>query len=302
MLRSVLSLLARVGARLPVAINREWPLLKTGKKFLLARLRQDQITRDGHTLFLDPSDSLRLGMGETHEPKLVRFLQSTLRPGGRVIDAGAHIGYLTLAMAQAVGRTGKVYAFEPDPANFALLSRNIATNGYSNIVSVPAAVWSSKGRRPLFLRDDHHGDHRMYDPGGRRSAVTVDTVSLDDYFSDDQTIQLIKLDIQGSEMWALNGMTSLLRRSSQVVLVFEFWPRGLRGCGSDPEHLLTTLRELGFTICRLKESAELVAVTPGELLGELEPATKIGRICNTFRSRDYVDLIAVRSGLAESST
>ena len=63
-----------------------------------------------------------------YEPRSVELLKSIIRPGMKCIDAGAHIGFYTCLMASLVGKTGKVYAFEPMPSHFELLLKNIEEN------------------------------------------------------------------------------------------------------------------------------------------------------------------------------
>jgi FkbM family methyltransferase len=268
---------------------------------LLAHLRQEQVVTGGHLVYLDPTDSIRLGMGDLHEPGVVQLLQQHLQPGDRVIDAGAHIGYLTLEMARAVGGGGNVYAFEPDPSNFALLQRNVAANRYSNVITVQAAAWSADGRQRLFLRDDHHGDHRMYDPGDGRTSVEVDTVRLDSYFDgDDRPLRLVKLDVQGSELHALRGMTGLLRRNPDVIVILELWPRGLRGCGAEPRLVIDLMQELGLTPWRLNpRSGRLRPVDANRLLRRLDPSSPLGQLWAALRLGEDAELVCTRQSLTD---
>src|SRR5262245_60648982 len=70
-----------------------------------------------------------------HEIKTVRLVSRLLRPGMAFVDAGAHLGFYTLLAARAVGRLGRVFAFEPVASTFDLLVRNIAVNGYASTVT-----------------------------------------------------------------------------------------------------------------------------------------------------------------------
>jgi tRNA G37 N-methylase Trm5 len=76
------------------------------------------------------------------ERDTVRLFERILRAGDVVVDIGAHVGYFTLIAARSVGPEGRVYAFEPDPENYALLVRNIELNGYQNIMPIQKAVWN----------------------------------------------------------------------------------------------------------------------------------------------------------------
>ncbi len=99
-------------------------------------------------------------------------MQNLIKPGQTVIDVGANIGYYnTLQFAKLVGPTvSRVYAFEPDPDNFALLRKNVAQNGYANVVCIQKAVSDQTSKLKLFRNSQNHGDHRIYPP--RITAIT----------------------------------------------------------------------------------------------------------------------------------
>jgi protein-L-isoaspartate O-methyltransferase len=67
------------------------------------------------------------------EPEVTALLRQELQEGWTVLDAGANTGYYTPTAARAVGATGRVLAFEPEPSNFAYLCRNLARNGLKNV-------------------------------------------------------------------------------------------------------------------------------------------------------------------------
>jgi len=289
---------ARLAARLPVGVDRRWPVLRGLKRALLQRLRREVVVRDGLTVHLDATDSLRLGMGDEHEPDVCRFLAAVLRPGDRAVDGGAHVGYLSLRMARAVGPSGEVHAFEPDPTSFRLLELNAVANGLSTIMPVQAALWSSCGTARLYVREDHHADHRLWDPGDGRPSVEVATVTLDRHFAgDDRPLRLVKLDVQGAELHALRGMERLLERDPGLILLLELWPRGLRGCGSDPQELVALLRRAGRGTFRPGADGGLVPVEADRVLVALDPASRLGRLRAGLRRRAETELVCLPAGL-----
>src|ERR1700674_193031 len=93
----------------------------------------------GHTMFLDRNDSLQLYATGIYEPIETEIVKREVRSGEVVLDIGAHIGYYTLLFARLVGESGRVFAFEPDPANFAILSSNVAVNAYENVTLIRSA-------------------------------------------------------------------------------------------------------------------------------------------------------------------
>jgi FkbM family methyltransferase len=208
------------------------------------------------------------------EPFETELLLDALRPGDVALDIGAHVGYYTLLMARRVGPRGRVFAFEPDPANFDLLRRNVALNGYANVVLGPLAAADRGGPARLHLSGDNAGDHRLYPAGGEaRPSVEVQTVALDNYFAGySGPIDLVKIDIQGAECAALEGMRGLLARQAHVTLFTEFWPMGLAASGRSAAAYLDLLRELGFRLSRVSEPHRaVVRADPAELLRDYPP-------------------------------
>jgi FkbM family methyltransferase len=171
-----------------------------------------------------------------------------------VVDMGANIGYYTLLFARLVGEKGKVYAFEPDKDNFAILKKNVQINGYKNVVLVNKAVSDKTGKTKLYISADNNADHRIYSSDEKRKYVTIETVKIDEYFKDSKIkINFIKLDIQGAEWAALNGMQQLIKRSRKIKLVTEYSPIALKRFGVSPEEYLKLLKKSGFTLHEINE-------------------------------------------------
>ncbi len=100
----------------------------------------------GQKMFLDKKDVLGLSINGVYEPLETKLVRKEVKKSDVVLDIGANIGYYTLILAKLVGKKGRVFAFEPDPTNFALLKKNISINGYKNVILVPKAV-AGKTRR-----------------------------------------------------------------------------------------------------------------------------------------------------------
>lgn len=113
-----------------------------------------KINRNGLTIWLDPRESV-VGKLEEFRPKSTALLAQYLKPGDVFVDVGASIGWFSLMAASIVGKTGKVYAFEPEPRSFSLLQKNTETNGFSEIISlVHAAVAERGGKAKLYVVGD----------------------------------------------------------------------------------------------------------------------------------------------------
>jgi FkbM family methyltransferase len=237
---------------------------------------EHEVTVHGHTLLIhDPAVdrvlSGHLASGLPYEPFETELLLRQVQPGDVALDLGANIGFHTLLLARAVGPSGRVYAFEPDPANFALLKRNVERHGYGNVVLVQKAVSDKTSTATLFRSGDNSGDHRLAPAAEGRAELAVETVRLDDYFAGQEVrVGVVKMDIQGSEAGALSGMRGLLSGSPGVALFCECWPHGLARAGASPQAFLSELEGLGFSLYHISEPQRRTRpVEAGELLHAL---------------------------------
>jgi FkbM family methyltransferase len=206
-------------------------------------------------------------------------LRAMLAPGMTFVDIGAHVGYMSLVAAGAVGPTGRGIALEPAPGNFELLQTNLARNGASNVVAIPAAAWKESGPVTFSLDEFNTGDHRAYArPAGE--VLTVQGFALDDVIPDDLKVDVVKVDAQGTDHLALQGMAKTLARSRPVLLV-EYWPLGISELGDDPLGVLGIYRDMGFG------NTVLGAGDPGSLEGIVEVANASpGGFCNLILRTD----------------
>ena len=197
-------------------------------------------------MYVDALDSLSISTFGIYEPETTLLIERTLNPGDVFLDIGANIGWYTLLAASLVGETGKVFAFEPEPANFALLQKNIALAGYHNVDPMQKAVSDRNQTVTLYLRENNRGSHALY-AGVDSASIPVEAVRLDDHLGTYMgKIDLIKMDIEGSEGHALMGMTALLKRNRGVKIIMELSPHALEQSGTPARDVLDMLRGLGF--------------------------------------------------------
>lgn len=243
-------------------------VLRWAYDILFKLFKPKSVMVQGHRMWLDDRDTLQLAVNQVYEPAETALLKEHLKAGQTFIDVGANIGYYTLLAARIVGPKGKVYAFEPDLNNFKLLVRNIAANGYSNVVPMNQALSNKAGTARLYINPSNRGDHRIYDSHDGRPSVEVGMTTLDRFFEKlDKKVHFIKMDIQGAEAAALGGMKGLIRKNKGLKLVTEFSPGSLKAFGADPKKYLKNLQALGFRFLEISEKAKTVKpVTPTQLL------------------------------------
>jgi FkbM family methyltransferase len=184
-----------------------------------------------------------------------RLLRSTIDPGMTVVDVGANIGAYSAFLAGLVEPGGTVYAFEPEPRNFVFLEE-IAERS-SCIRPTRAAVGERSGTLKLYMSEDLNVDHHTYDAGDGRQTTEVPVIELDHFFLPGSRIDFIKLDIQGYEFQALQGTRRILSENTDLKLLFEYWPYGLKRAGTNPPALLRFLEELGFKLTATRDPSDI---------------------------------------------
>lgn len=205
--------------------------------------------RPGLRLSLDLADWIQqhiyfLG---SYEERGLRFLESYLRPGDVFLDVGANIGLYSLVAAQRVGPLGRVCAFEPVPATAARLRQQLALNDLANITVEELAVGNAPGPVALYLPPaGNSGMASLYAYTNElRPPISVAATTLDAYTSGWPAVRLIKMDIEGAEWLALQGMTHLLA-TQRPALLLELEPTILAGTGQSAAAIGQWLATFGY--------------------------------------------------------
>lgn len=175
------------------------------------------------------------------------FLNSWMKSGDVAVDIGANTGFYTKLLSNMVGELGEVHSFEPDDTNYKFL-KSISTK-FRNIYSNKVAVSNQCGYLNLYFSNNRNTDHQTFNIGQKRISKKVPCISVDNYFKKiNKRVNLIKLDIQGFDYYALLGMVDTLKKSKRVAIIGELWPYALSKAGSDPLDYLKLLSSLGFKI------------------------------------------------------
>jgi FkbM family methyltransferase len=136
---------------------------------------------------------------------------------------GAHKGAFTYWMRKAVGGTGRVFSFEPQPELAAYLSEVTEAFRFANVTVIHAGVSSAPGRMDLFRWGNAPSPGATLEPGSQRGsmeAIPVRVECLDGYFArhPGRPIRLIKCDTEGHELSVFRGAEGILREDRPVLL------------------------------------------------------------------------------------
>ncbi|MCX6719014.1 MAG: FkbM family methyltransferase [Candidatus Taylorbacteria bacterium] len=247
-------IVAIMPASLPAKIYNALSIIPAFKKIMnqiiLSRIPTQIDIAEG-TIMLDQTDvavsgSLAIGAFEKTEIDLFR---RCLKPGMTVVDIGANIGYYTVIAAKNIGSNGKLFAYEPENRNYSFLEKNIGINKLTNVIPFKIGISDKKGTNKLYLDDDNKGRHSFVF-NEDKSAISIETDTLDESLRryGSPTIDIIKIDIEGAEFLALQGMKETIKRSPNLIIFSELYPKGMRKLGGDPRKYLENLVESGFSL------------------------------------------------------
>jgi FkbM family methyltransferase len=185
-------------------------------------------------------------LGEYEKAEL-KAVESFLPNGGVLIDIGANIGVFSLFLSKRLNHSIEVICFEPYSLNFNSLKRHIEWNHMGRVKAEKIAIGNTIGDMMLY-------DHSEYKNSGMVTAIKgdgeacelVQIITLDAYLASKEVSQInvIKIDIEGFEYYALQGMAETIRNFQPVLMLELLHHQDTSGKVVLCEHLL---KDWGYT-------------------------------------------------------
>jgi FkbM family methyltransferase len=216
---------------------------------------------DGYVLVPKEEDTFRLMLADATsgglEPGTRRCIISILRPGMVAVDVGANIGLLTLACARAVGAEGRVIALEPEERIGGLLERAIKMNGTTWVKVLRCAAGSHQYSAQLNVSVIPGHSSLLHLPeDDAKARQKVDVIRLDDELSQENGVDLVKMDVEGAELEVLKGLTETIARNPDIALIAEFGEAHLNRAGVKADEWFAAFTNLGFNAYLIDESTQ----------------------------------------------
>jgi len=236
--------------------------LKAANSLGIANRTYKKRLHDSFFMLLNPTEHIQqqLFWYGYYEKELGELLKKIIKPGEVFLDLGANIGYFSLLVANN-SPSVKVISFEPVAGLFQNMNDNISLNNIKNISTVNAAVGEISGEGELFVSAPNNlgmsSFHQPENYSGKKERVKI--VTIDDWFKTSglSKIDVIKLDIEGSELDALKGMKEMLQKDKPIVIV-EVNPETLSMFNLEPFAIYDHLKQLNFEGFLISENARLV--------------------------------------------
>jgi FkbM family methyltransferase len=176
-------------------------------------------------MYLDPAEWAQqeiLIYGAT-EPLTLALIRKLATPAACVVDVGAHVGHHALEAARAVGPTGRVLAFDPQPYNADKIGRHAILNDLTNILTLCAAVGDRDDfvRLPMqSYRDRARLSLHEAGPSNENAFVDVPLRRLDTVLDAESInyVSLLKIDVEGYELEVLLGLGTRINDCGSIIL------------------------------------------------------------------------------------
>lgn len=212
------------------------------------------------------------GINESHFTEIVnRFVAED----SVCLDVGGNIGTHAITMAKRASR-GRVFTFEPQSLVFSILQNNLILNDCSNASALRFAVTDTNYKvmamEPFSYNHEriNNGSLRL-DKTGSAGDFTL-TRTLDSFAF--PKVDFIKMDIQGSEVDALNGAGELIAKNRPVMFI-EIEQQHLKALGSSAQQLIEKILSLGYALFRIENDYPCDHICiPLEKAEEFEKAQK----------------------------
>ncbi len=207
------------------------------------------------------------------EEKEMELLPKLVSKGDDVLDVGANFAYYSTRLSDLVGKQGKVFAFEPIPfthsvchalikafkaTNVELFNKGVGAKNEQVEFSVPLQDFGaiSAGQAHFASRNNELEGKENYYTFDKAETFMCDVVALDTFMADKlNKLTFVKIDIEGAEYHALQGMRKMLTEHQPVVLV-EIQPFFLEGFGIKEADLLELIDELGYDLYLYSKSTK----------------------------------------------
>lgn len=216
-----------------------------------------------------------------YEPHIMNLLRSIIEPHSVCLDIGANIGVISLALSH-LAKDGKIYSFEPSSSNFPYLLQNISENHIQNVEAINTGVYDHNTN--IAFIDFEDGGGWSYIPNGTKTDTpdqVISCVKIDDWVAMKgiDRLDFVKMDIEGSEIQALNGALSSIHQW-QPDLIIEFNTYALSElAGQNPLDLFKLLKSTyphiylinrsDYTLFRIHEYDQILESIKPLLLGDL---------------------------------
>lgn len=186
------------------------------------------------------------------EPQTTKLLLYFSTGARNIIVAGAYFGDQAIPLAWNIKDSGICHTFEPNTNNSDLIVENARINGLTNILINNLALWNKSNERLVFEGEDALASTVT---AGDNAECVLYTITVDDYIEQHHipSVELLMIDVEGSEIKVLEGAIGMLKKHHPVVVfethsLYNDWSKGLENSDS-----VKLMADMGYTVYAVRE-------------------------------------------------
>lgn len=237
--------------------------------------------------------------GEIFEPEIIAVAQEFIQPGTTVLDIGANLGQMSVLFSKMAGPQGQVFAFEADDFIFHLLQKNIKANHCENIRAFFGAVYDKSKTEvyypeQTFERFSAYGSYGI-DPNAHAGRKLI-PFAIDD-LNIQSPISFMKVDIQGSDLFALRGAVETIAKH-QMPIIFEFEQQFQDEFNTTFQDYIDFIQSINYKVLKVvnninylivPKNKTTVALSPDDYRLQTTRAPFQQQMCKLLKSRAEVE-------------
>ena len=269
-----------------------YPLMMMVHKFISEPVAEQVRTSDRGIMVLELDDEMQYTMYyNMFETKYLKTIKSLIKNSSIILDVGGNVGQHALLFARYAKH---VYTFEPYPLLIDRLKLEINLNGLANkITLVPYAV-SDRDGITLFQYPDERSNLGIASTilGREKNINTIEvrSIRIDEFLSNIEPLSLdvVKIDIEGAELYALRGMSGLLDHGARPIFIMEINNLMMGYAGYSASDIVNFLGQYGYIPYEVNYKG---------LSGPTDPNADCENYC--FLTAEHLQLVKVKKVLTK---
>jgi len=196
------------------------------------------------------------------DPAISSLIKQYVKGRMTVFDLGANFGWFSLLMAKQVGKQGHVYSFEAVPDLVKTINDNVNLNNFDNITVINKAISNKLCTAHFYIDKNYDTRGQLESKSSIGTAIKVQTITLDSFCEENniKKVDFIKMDIEGSEPKAFEGMKNTIKSNPNIKIITEFNKYAMNSVGSSSSEFVKILDDLCLDFKQIDEK------NPGNLL------------------------------------
>lgn len=208
--------------------------------------------------------AIAMKRGEVFDQPIMDIINTYVKPGTAVLDVGANYGQMSVLLSKLHNNSCTVYSFEAQEMVYDILTKNIAANNCTNIKPFFNAVYDKDGETMIFpepdlVRFSSYGSYGI-DPNAKSGkevkSITIDSISFD------KPVSFMKVDIQGSDIFALRGAVNTIKKY-QMPIIFEYEERFQEEFHTSFQDYVDFVNEIGYKFVKTVQEINFLVMPAG---------------------------------------